>query len=637
MIDAFKNLAAGNKREVVLSERHELEQLIQTARAERAGMDETLLSLRQRSASLTPIAKSLEHITQMMTGATTKLEEIGERLAGLDGRTRELEQLGGHIQDLQDAAKQAEQSFREATRPDGELRKHREAIEQLSSQARGTHASLAVLKDEHAAFEELRGQLRSAQTEIKQSVEHAGALDKELEQLRGVAGGLTEEWARVGETSRTAREETSAAVAAIREVEKKLGPLAQIQALGQNTEERLVALNALAERVSLKAKAIESQQLTVEHALVQSNRVQEMVWSMEQQIGKLNEGMRHAATAEETLVRLEKLSTDTTQRLEGAARLHAETEQQAAMLEQRGASLLESMHAQIGTLAVDKKEVEAVDERLRVLDGALGRAEARMGALAGQEKDLAGIAQGIEVVSKRFEDLLAQSDELTRRQLVLDGLHEQLADLDALAKKTSWQMDWLRQGREDMEALRKDVLEFQESHANVAQLRADLAADRQAIQAFGERMTAVSARTPELEATVDGILAKMSLVESASHQAVLLEELMSTLDGQVARLEARASLVDTLEAAAERAEYTQHRDRSETRATAGASDRFRQTQDRIRRHCRPDRGRAPQSRGAQRAPGAVSAHRRARARTRNRHRIDTESARRDQVGRRNGR
>jgi chromosome segregation ATPase len=546
MIDAFKNLAAGNKREV-LSERHELAQLIEAARAERAGMDETLLSLRQRSASLTPIAKSLEHITQMMTGATMKLDEIGERLAGLDGRTRELEQLGGHIQDLQDAAKQAEQSFREATRPDGELQKHREAIEQLSSEARGTHASLAVLKDEHAALEELRVELRSAQTEIKQSVEHTGALDKELEELRGVADGLTEEWVRVGETSRTAREETSAAVAAIREVEKKLGPLAQIQALGQNTDERLVALNALAERVSLKAKAIESQQPTVEHALVQSNRVQEMVWSMEQQIAKLSEGMRHAAAAEETLMRLENLSTDTMQRLESAARLHAETGQQAAMLEKRGASLLESMHAQVETLAVDKKEVEAVNERLRILDGALARAEARIGALAGQEKDLAGIAQGIEVVSKRFEDLLAQSDELTSRQLVLDGLHEQLAALNALAKKTSSQMDWVRQGREDMEALRKDVLVFQESHVNVMQLRADLAVDQQALQALGARLTAVSDRTPELEATVDGILAKMSLVESASHQAVLLKELMATLDGQVTRLEARASLVDTLE------------------------------------------------------------------------------------------
>lgn len=548
MLDAFKNLAAGSKREVVLRERHELERLIKTARAERAAMDETLLSLRARSASLTPIGKSLEHIAEKVTGATTKLEEMGERLAALDRRTWELEQLDRHVQDLKDAAKQAEQSIQNAISPNGELEKHREAVEQFSSQARETHASLKTLKTEHAALEQLRDQLRTAQTEIKESVDHAGALESELEQIRGMARSLTEDCARVGETSRMAREDTTAAMTAISEVEKKLGPLAQLQELGQNTEERLVTLNALAERVSLKAKVIESQQFTVEHALVQANRVNEMVWSMELQIGKLNEGMKHAATAEETLARLEKLSADTTKRLEDAAKLHEQTERQAAGLEKRGALLLESMHAQIGTLAVDKKEVEAVDERLRALDGAISRAEARMSAVAGQEQFVSTIAQGVEGLSKRFEELFAQSDELTRRQLTLEGLHERLAQVDDLAKKVSWQMDWLRQGRQDLEELRKDVQQFHEAHTEITQLSAELAADRQALHAFGERMTAVSMRAPELEAKVDAILSKMSLVENASLKAAWLNESMSALDGQVSRVEARASLVEKIEA-----------------------------------------------------------------------------------------
>src|SRR5687768_2826871 len=192
MIDAFKNLAVGSKREVVVSERHELEQLIKIARAERAGMDAALAALRERSASLTPIARSLEHLTQTMAGAATKLEDIGERLAALDGRTRQLEQLGGQIQNLQDAARQAEQSLQEASRLDGEARKHREAIDELSLQARQAQASLGALKDEHASFEDLRGQLRSTQAELAQSVQRAGALDHELEQLRGLTGGLTE-------------------------------------------------------------------------------------------------------------------------------------------------------------------------------------------------------------------------------------------------------------------------------------------------------------------------------------------------------------------------------------------------------------------------------------------------------------
>lgn len=547
MLDAFKKRAAVSKREVVLEERHELQRLIETARAERAAMDETLLRLRARSANLMPIGKSLERITENVVGAVTKLEEIDERLAALDGRTHALEELDGHIQGLRDAAKQAEQSVQNAIRPDGELEKHREAVEQLSSQAQQAHATLNTLRMEHVALEELRSQLRTAQTEIKQSVDHAGALESELEQIRGIASGLTEDCARLGETSRMAREDSTAAMTVIKEVEKKLGPLAQFREVGQDTEERLVALNALAERVSLKAKVIESQQLTVEHALVQANRVNEMVWSMEAQIGKLKEGMKHAATAEETIARLEKLSADTTERLEDAAKLHEETERQTAGLEKRGALLLESMHAQVGTLAIDKKEVEAVDERLRALDGAVGHAEARMSALGEQEKFLSSLAQRVEGISKRFEELFAQSDELTTRQLTLEGLHEGFAQVDELAKKASSQIDWLRQGRQELEVLRKDVLEFHESHATVTRLSAELAADRQTLQTFGEQLTAVATRAPELEAKVDGILNKMALVENASQKATWLKESMSALDGQVSRLEARASLVEKVE------------------------------------------------------------------------------------------
>lgn len=547
MLESFRNRAAGSDREVVVEERQAIERLIKTARAERAAMDETLLELRARSTSLTPIAKLLEHIVDKVTGATTKVDAIGERLAALDGRTRELEQLDGQIQRLRDVAKQAEQSVQAAISPNGELEKHWEAVKQLSSHAVQTQASLSTLRIEHTALEELRGQLRTAQTEVRQSVDQVGALESELEQIRGLASSLTEDWARVGETSRIAREDATAALTTIREVETKLEPLAQFQELSQGTEERLVALNALAERVSLKAKVIESQQLTVEHALVQTSRVNEMVWSMELQIGKLNEGMKHAATAEEALARLEELSAGATARLDGAAKLHEETERQTARLEKRGALLLESMHAQIGMLDVEKKEVEVADERLRALDAAVSRAEARMSAFAEQEKSRSTMAQGVEELCKRFEELFLQSDELTRRQIKLEGLHERLEQVDDLAKEASSQIAWIRQGRQDLDVLRKDVLEFHESRTEIAQLNAELAADRQALLAFSERMNAVATRAPELDAKVDVVLSKMSFVEDASHKAALLEESMAALDGQVARVEARASFVEKIE------------------------------------------------------------------------------------------
>ncbi len=108
-------------------------------------------------------------------------------------------------------------------------------------------------------------------------------------------------------------------------------------------------------------------------------------------------------------------------------------------------------------------------------------------------------------------------------------------------------MDWLRQGRQDLDALRKDVLEFHKSQAEIKKLGAELAADRQAIQEFNERMNAISTRAPEIEAKVEAVLDMMSIVENASQKATGLQELMSTLDGQVARLESRASFVEGIE------------------------------------------------------------------------------------------
>ena len=112
-------------------------------------------------------------------------------------------------------------------------------MQQLSSQALQTQASLDTLKKERAALEELRGQLREAQNEVKQSLGQAAALKGELDQVRSTATTLTQDYGKIRETSREAREDTDAAMATVKEVEKKLGPLAQLHELSQSTEERL--------------------------------------------------------------------------------------------------------------------------------------------------------------------------------------------------------------------------------------------------------------------------------------------------------------------------------------------------------------------------------------------------------------
>ena len=357
MLDAFRTMTGGKNKQVE-KQADDLQTLINTAREERSALSTMLTTLTARSAKLTPLGKSLEQVMEKATGATSKLDEITKRISTLDDRGQELEQIDKRIQALKDAARQAELTTQKAIGPDGELQKHREAVQHLSSQALQTQATLDTLKKERALLEELRGQLRTAEGEVKQATTQAGAVKTELEQIRATATSLTQDYGKIRETSREAREDTAAAMTTVKDIEKKLVPLAQLHELSQSTEKRLAGLNVLAEHVSRKAKALESQQQAVERAVVEANRVNEMVWAMDVQIGKLNEGMKQAAKAEETIVRIDRLSADTTERMDTAAKLNHEVQRETSKMQRDSSALLESLRSEVGTLTIRKREGE---------------------------------------------------------------------------------------------------------------------------------------------------------------------------------------------------------------------------------------------------------------------------------------
>jgi chromosome segregation ATPase len=170
-----------------------------------------------------------------------------------------------------------------------------------------------------------------------------------------------------------------------------------------------------------------------------------------------------------------------------------------------------------------------------------------MEAVSAKEKNLNELTPTADGRSKRFDSRRAQADDLTKKQLSLETLHERLGQVDDLAKKTTWQMEALRQSRQDLELLRKEVQDFYKSHADITQLHDKLAADRTALEAFGERMTAQSVRAPELEAKMDAIMGKMSLIEEATLEATRLSESVSELDAQISRVGGRLTFVERVE------------------------------------------------------------------------------------------
>ena len=549
MFETLKKGGRDKQAAEMRAQGEELRGLISKAREERGALSTMLtqVELRGGKISLPQVGKAVQRATEKITATTTKLDEMTSQLAALEGRTRGLEEIGSRVRGLTESVGQAEQTARTLLAPDGELQQHRNAVQQLSSQALQTSGSLEALKKDQAALEDFRAQVRQSEIELKGSVDRAEGLKAELDQLRGTSAALQQESTKLKEAVRLAREDATSTGATVKEIEKKLGSFAELNELSKTTEERISALNVLAEHVSQKIKMLENQKHTVEHAVVESNRLNEMAWSMDVQIAKLQDGGRQAARTEETVERIERLARDATAQLEAAVAAKDALSLDVAKLERDRGQLSEFIRGYLERLTVEKKEIEAFDQRLQVQQAAIAGIERSVESVAAKEQQAVAIGHKLGDLEKHAITLATQTDELQQKQVELDGLQERLGQVEELAKTTASQHETLLRSREDLDELRKEIEAFYASHTKAAQLRDKLGADRAALEGFLGRMNEFSGQLPDLDARMNAITAKLSVVDEGTQKATTLVSIAADLDQQMTRIAGQQQHVERVD------------------------------------------------------------------------------------------
>src|SRR5438477_2158249 len=151
MLDAIKGLTGGNKAQ---KQSDDLQAVIAAAKEERSALSTMLTQISMRSAKLSQLGKSLEQVDQKAASTTGKLDEIVKRVDSLEDRARAFGEIEKRVQMLIESATQAQLAGEKLMAPDGELQKHRQQVQQLSSQALETQASVDALKRERATLEE---------------------------------------------------------------------------------------------------------------------------------------------------------------------------------------------------------------------------------------------------------------------------------------------------------------------------------------------------------------------------------------------------------------------------------------------------------------------------------------------------
>jgi chromosome segregation ATPase len=297
---------------------------------------------------------------------------------------------------------------------------------------------------------------------------------------------------------------TAATAEIVRDVERRLSVLPQLQEMSRATEERLTGLNVLAEHVAQKVKVLENQKHTVERAVVESNRLNEMIWNMESQIKKLDDAARRATATEEVVERVEKVARDVSAQLESGLRAREDFAREIQQLEQARTSLTDVVRTQYDRIEIERGQLNAFDERVKALHESIGLLEASVDSLSARDDRITSMSARVEQLSRDLEVFGNRADAAMGSQAALEALHEKLGQVDGLTRSTAARYEALAASRQHLDRMRAEMDAFQAAYADAVRMRDSLNSDRLALEGFVGRIDEFNAGVPELQARMEG-------------------------------------------------------------------------------------------------------------------------------------
>lgn len=524
-----------------------LARLVATVQTERQSLEAVLASANELSADIPDLRLALDDSDRRVSDINGRLDALQARIDAAGGATRRVESLEGRLASIESTIERAEARAAQSLERAAEIDSQRASLQELVSMAAGLVVKIETLNRDAADIKRLEEQLPALRDEYHRVVSQQAALAGDVDRLRSLAAALVDDTAATRQASQQAQESAARAAETIAGVQEQIDLVRQLETASHETTAQLQALNALAEHVNSKARALEQQHQTIERALVESRKVTEMVWNMDVQIGRLNKGATLTARVEEDLTRLERLHQDSAAQLDEATRA---SQTFAASFEQQrreAAELLQNLERRVDYLDANRKEVDTLRERVDGAQAALGDVERRVEAVSSAQAAVTSLSDAVRDLSARLGDVATRTEAIEHKQSALDTLEARLAEADDLARRTGLQIEALHERRDELQQLEIAFAQFDTIHAEARRLTEALAADKRELARFMEQAGEFLRESPQLLEAIDALRAGVEATEARAGHATAMKPAIDELAGQIERLTPRLAVVEDLQ------------------------------------------------------------------------------------------
>ena len=516
-------------------------------REEREALTALLRHLDASAAPLRALAETVTQLESRVAAMEARTTTAARQLADVATAAAAVGTLADKVKDLADTVRDARQTADRLTAPDGDLHQQRHIVQQLMSQSLQSRSTLDTLAAEQERMETLRADLRRATEQMQQARILVTTTTTEIESIKSAAADARMAQSQLREMASQTQADAAKAVSVVQEVDEKLQGFTKLQELARTVEQRTAVLSSLVEHVTQKAKVLEHQKAAVEAAVLESHRVTELVRAIEPQVIQLEAASRRGYEVDQIVERVELTLRQSSQQLQAAERSRDALAADLTTLDRDRAGLMDFVRQHEDKMSAGRKELDAHQARVTALQQSVIDLERAHVSLAARAPEVDSLRERIEALTLQLGEFDSRASTFSEKMASLEEIHDHLVSVDEMSRRATWQMESLKGARKDLEELRADIEQFYREQSDARSLRDNLAAERSALESFLDRMGAFATQVPELDARMNAIKSKLSIVDEGTTKAANLVAIADDLDRQMARLAGHQGFVERIE------------------------------------------------------------------------------------------
>jgi chromosome segregation ATPase len=502
----------------------------------------------------------------------TAVAPLQQKLAQLEQRLAPFDKLAGQVDQFQKNAESLEESQRSTSEGLEQARAFVQATQGELDGLKGQLAEVVAAKAELPGVLELvkpLGALRSETSTIEQRVQD---LSRQLEQVQSrheqIAGDSAAGLARLakveqGLTSAAGRVDGFATRAET--LESTFAQLQQLLKEVPDVKRELSTLNVLAEYVTRKVAAIESQKEMVERATQRAERLTELTSQVDRQLQEQHENAKFLERLETNVDEIKKLHETALQHAGEVDKQYKGLDEGSRRLAADFAAQRDALKQAVGNFTFDREGLEALSQRITELRTAVSATERQLPALEEARAGLSAVEGDAQRLRETVQDLAGQVGELKTAAEAARAAQGQVRQLQETVAELAQRMEVLSPGRLS-EELDQRAQQMDEARARVARLETQLAGwdameerTARALALADERRQAVEALKADLQRVFDVADGAVSQVRAVVELQQQIDQRHEALDPVLEKLRDLDRQGEALEARQKRfAEAEQH-------------------------------------------------------------------------------